>query len=496
MTEPSQAIRKACDFCYKRKIKCNGAKPYCSNCATHERQCTYGTPSRQYKPKNRKGTAKTEGSTDELKSRIQQLEAVVSQLTERVHDDPGREWTQAQPRSFGQLFPTSLPTNLHGSIDNSRCRSMSFHLPPKQLVIPLVHQFIENFNAVLPLFYPESLLRLVRETYNTNLNQRDPIAWATINVVLALTYQQGLMGAASIHESAEYINKVQSVLSEVMLGKIELLNLQVLVGMVMLIEGSEDLQPALILIATTLRLAHTIGLHDRTSAAHVDPALARQRSYVFWIAYILDKDLSLRSKQPSIQLDDDIDLDLPGSQNNGVLLHAVAEIDNESNKVGIIGTVDGSAHFDYFTARIQLAVIQGGVYDYLYSTRAQNRTPEERMYAMESVSKALEQWKACIPPEFMDITILNRAAAGTLRFICDLHGTSLACTTSVNQAHLMSGQWVSSLRKSGTDGSVPLLPLRWEVLVYEARTMMVLFERSAYLDRYRWWYVFGLGFKS
>ena len=354
--------------------------------------------------------------------------------------------------------------------------------------MPLMYSFIENFNSVLPLFHPETLLRLVRETYNMNANRRDPIAWAAINVVLAVTYQQGLMGPDSTHDSIEYINKAQSVLSDVMLGDIELLNIQVLVGMVMLTEGSEDLQPALILIATTLRLAHKIGLHNRTSAAHLDPTLARQRSYVFWIAYILDKDISLRSGQPSIQLDDDIDLDLPISQDDGLRVNAaVAEIDEDSGRVGMIGTVDGSARLDYFVTRIQLAVIEGGIYDYLHSTRAQKRTQGERISAMESVSRALEQWKGCVAPEFMDIGILNRVTVDRLRFICFLHAASLLCASLINQAHLMSSQWVASLRKSGTDGTTPLLTPRWEALVCEARTMMVLYQQSAFVDHNTWW---------
>ena len=134
---------------------------------------------------------------------------------------------------------------------------------------------------MLPLFHAESLLRLIHDCYKHSPKQRDAVAWAAVNVVLGLAYRKGLVGISRAEEAVEYLNKAQFVLSDVFLGDIQLLNIQVLVGMVMLLEGAEDLQPALILIAATIRLAHKIGLHNRASSAHLDPVLARQRAYVF-----------------------------------------------------------------------------------------------------------------------------------------------------------------------------------------------------------------------
>ena len=142
----------------------------------------------------------------------------------------------------------------------------------------------------------------------------------------------------------------------------------------------------------TMRLAHKLGLHSRASSAHLDAVLARQRARVFWLAYILDKDLSMRSKQPSIQLDDDIDLDLPSPKFAAADERQMGDDDDAVGiGAGIITTADGAAKMNYFVTRIQLAVVEGGVYDYLYSTRSQKRSPEERSRALESVASALER---------------------------------------------------------------------------------------------------------
>ena len=365
--------------------------------------------------------------------------------------------------------------------------SIPLDLPPLQQVLPFVHLFIEKVNAVIPLFHAKCLLRLVHDSYNLSPIQRDPVAWAAVNVVLGLTHRKGLVGVSSVKEAVGYLNKAQSVLPDVMLGEIQVLNIQVLVGIVMLLEGSEDLQPSLILIATTIRLAHGIGLHNRHFSAHLDPVLARQRSYVFWIAYILDKDLSLRSKQPSIQVDDDIDLDLPSSPLNELPIDNVAGINEASASPGIITTMDGAVKMDYLVTRIQLAVIEGGVYDYIFSTRAQKRSPEERSCALESVAQALEQWKTSVPPEFKAAEASRKASPDSLGLLCVLSATSLMCTTCINQANFMNAKWVGSLRNYGKDGTVPVLPPQWEELVDEVRNFMVLFGQLAVIDRWNWW---------
>jgi hypothetical protein len=305
--------------------------------------------------------------------------------------------------------------------------------------------------------------------------------------VLGLAHRKGLVGISSTKDAVGYLNKAQSVLSDVVLGDIQLLNIQVLVGMVMLLEGSEDLRPALILIATTLRLAHKIGLHNRAFSAHLDPTLARQRACVFWIAYILDKNLSLRARQPSIQLDDDIDLDLPSPHINEFRIDGTAEIGEAGSSAGIIVTADGTAKMDYFVTRIQLAVIEGGVYDYLFSTRSQKRSLEERSCALESVDRALQQWKASIPPEFKGAEASRRIPPDMIGFLSILHATSLMCATCINQANFMNAQWVASLRKYGRDGTALRLPPQWEALIEDARDLMVLFGQLGAIDRWNWW---------
>jgi hypothetical protein len=65
------------------------------------------------------------------------------------------------------------------------------------------------------------------------------VAWAAINVVLALAHWQGLVGSSNTNWSVEYLSRAESVLSAVVLGDTQLLNIQVLA---ISLQASPDLQ--------------------------------------------------------------------------------------------------------------------------------------------------------------------------------------------------------------------------------------------------------------
>ncbi|KAF1849108.1 uncharacterized protein K460DRAFT_278392 [Cucurbitaria berberidis CBS 394.84] len=468
-------------------MKCDGKKPRCSHCITYEIDCTYTAPSRTYPPKKRRRYAKGEDGVSTALGRLGRLESLVQQVTERL-DVAGKQ-NELEPllqREEASAIPTVMPVKITRSEDDNKS-TKSMMLPPLEQVLPVVELYLQDFNSVLPLFHADALLQLVRDCYSVGPLQRDPVVWAAIHVVLALARRYNLVASHNVPSLAACLSRAESVLSRVVLGDIQLLNIQVLVGMVMLLlEVSQDLKPALVLIATTIRLAHSIGLHDQAYSTHLGSAHVRQRAGVFWLAYILDKDLSMRSKQPSIQIDDDINLDLPSPT---ILQHNedTSKINDTNDSTGVITTADGAVKMNYLTARILLATVQGGVYDYIYSTRSRKHSPEERSHALQSVACALDQWKASIPSEFNAAEGSRRVAPGMLRFLGVLHSTSLSCTTLINQAHAWDDEWMASIRRYGRQGIEPLLPPKWEVLVAEARGLLVLFGALGGIDCSNFW---------
>jgi hypothetical protein len=134
-----------------------------------------------------------------------------------------------------------------------------------------------------------------------------------------------------------------------------------------------------------------------------------------------------------------------------------------------------------------LATIEGGVYDYIHSTRSRKRSPEERSHAVQSLASALEKWKISIPHEFSAAASSGGVPPSTLRFLGVMHAASLACATQINQAWAWDSDWMTSVRMYGRQGIELILPPAWETLVGDARDLLVLHEGIGDIGTANFW---------
>ncbi|CAM1505976.1 Fc.00g116130.m01.CDS01 [Cosmosporella sp. VM-42] len=455
--ERRQAARQACDLCYSKKIKCDSKKPYCSHCVLYATDCTYAAASRKVVSK-KQGLRKNE---EALQSRLDRLETHLKLVSEKIDKlESLASQDQANHLSLvtlSQDIAFHEPSQHHGSMS----------LPPLEEILPVIEEYVATFNSIFPLFDPRTLLRMVKEWY-WHPHQREQTTWAAINVALALAHRLRDQSESVWSQSiAKYLENAQSVLTQVIMSDTNLVDVQILVGLVILFQGTQNLKPPTILIATALRLAHKLGLHTRTSSLHLDRSTALQRDRVFWIAYTLDKDISMRTRQPPIQLDADIDLDLPPEE--------AADDDT-----GFLVSTDGRSRMNFFRARVQLAHIQGSVYDYLYSSRSQNLSPEQRAQNASQIRDMLHHWDSQIPDEF-SATAVSAGLPGLMRFFCILYSARLSCLALISKADSWNSQWVQGLQDYGRKAAAgeiapPVsLPQDWQILVDGSRDLMRLF---------------------
>lgn len=431
----------------------------------YKSQCTYTAISR--KASARKQTS-TRGDGN-LRSRLEHLETRLSEALENVKRLEG-----ILPRSGIVRTPSStvrcIPEDDAGSHEDHDRYSME--LPPLAEVLPAVERYLATCNSVLPLFHARTLLRSVHDWY-LYPSQRDCSTWAAINVVLALAYRRSnTADISSSRKTAEYLNRAQSVLTEVTMSGASLISVQVLAGLVLLYQGSLDLGPSTILVATALRLAHSLRLQSRTGSKCLDGAAARQRNRVFWMIYVLDRDISMRIQQPPLQRNSDIDLELPPEE-------------PDDDDAGFILGMDGQSKFNFFRARVQLARIQGSLYDCLYSVRAHGASPEIRAHNMARVRHMLEDWASHVPQSFSIRVVLKLCPPEMSRYFAILYGTRLSCLSLVSLAHSWDARWMEKLRDYGSrartgDTAMPLpllapLPEGWDVLVKESRDFLGFF---------------------
>uniref|UniRef100_A0A0D2YDY9 Zn(2)-C6 fungal-type domain-containing protein n=1 Tax=Fusarium oxysporum (strain Fo5176) TaxID=660025 RepID=A0A0D2YDY9_FUSOF len=298
----SQITRKACDVCYRKRIRCDGQKPRCSHCVLYKSDCTFQATSRKAATRKRpNGTAALQSQVHSLESSLDEAQQRIKELEERLSQKSSRQVNREQVKDYDVSYSGK------GSLE------LGHELPPQHEVLSGVNKFLTTFNTILPLFDPQRLLSRVNTWYERP-HQRNTSTWAAINVVLSLAYRHIPDEEKPPKYSTLYfMNMAQSVLNDIMLGDSNLLDVQTIVGMVVLLQATSDLKPASALIPIALRLAHGLRLHTRSNSEHLSAPETLERDRVFWIAYILDRDLSMRTKLPPIQSQNDISIDWPSA---------------------------------------------------------------------------------------------------------------------------------------------------------------------------------------
>lgn len=268
-----------------------------------------------------------------------------------------------------------------------KTRGPLFHeLPTKPAALELVKDSFRSFYRFFPLFDEQEFLQQFRNHY-TGACPSDPSWWACINVVLSLAHRFRAMRTGDpTYENAQssgYIHNALAVVSELNMLHQSLPAVQALVGIAIALQASPNPHAASVLIAAAMRLAQAMGLHRKTEKPGLTEAQIEQRRRVFWIAYFLDKDISLRMGQPFAQDDEDMDTELPTGTRFELSLCS-----------------DGPRTINFFNSRIGLAVIQGQIYKRLYSVQATRQSAAQKAAVAQELMRILSYWKSGVPVDF------------------------------------------------------------------------------------------------
>jgi hypothetical protein len=173
-------------------------------------------------------------------------------------------------------------------------------LPPLEEIVPIISEYFVNFNTVIPLFHQPTFMRMLHEWYSPN-SRHDNAAWAAVNIVMAMAHRCMLRPGVDLIAQGEKVShclrNAQSIVSDLVTREEDLLGLQVLLGMIVLFQGSRDTKPASVLIGTAVRLAHRMQLHTVESMQYFAPDVQMHRKRLFWMTYMLDKVRSIPTRK-------------------------------------------------------------------------------------------------------------------------------------------------------------------------------------------------------
>ncbi|RSL70391.1 hypothetical protein CEP51_012196 [Fusarium floridanum] len=425
--EPAESQRpmiRACDMCRIKKIRCQPTKQGCLQCTKYKTKCHFTPISTKRKPRRPAGYK----YIAQLEERLQNMENVLEKALQRAKsteaDAAGEDDTidlnpfeisdkqpqsdvvvASPPQRVTNIFPSSwfggnnmTPgdfTEILNSASSPLRPSPFFtvgmalgpfslptfqELPTKPVALDLVMDTFKSFNRFFPLFDEQDFLQKFDRHYLTS-SPSSPGWWACINIGLSLAHRfRSMRMFETGSESAQacgYCHNALAVVAELNVLHNSLPAVQALVGMAVVLQGSANSHPASVLTAAAVRLAQAMGLHRKTRDNGLTEAQNEQRRRVFWIAYFLDKDISLRMGQPFSQDDDDMDVELP----SGILSQL------PFNR-------DGPCTIDLFKSRIGLAVIQGQVYKRLYSVQASQQSETQKASVAKELDSILSYWRS------------------------------------------------------------------------------------------------------
>ncbi|KAI5865469.1 N-terminal binuclear Zn cluster-containing protein [Durotheca rogersii] len=335
------------------------------------------------------------------------------------------KWNHWKPEIFGDLFH----------------RPVYQQLPPKPEALSLLKDYFDNFNCMFPLFHQPTFMHLVERQYSNDPYQGSGW-WASLNVALAIAHRLRVMSNLVPQEEDEkswaFMKNAMGVFSELTMRNTDLLSVQALLGMASFMQGTPNPQPSFLLIAAAIRLSHSIGLHKRGSGFNLNPVEIEQRKRVFWIAYMMDKDLCLRSGRPPAQDDDDMNVELPDA--------------DPADNIGNIPLADGKGKMNLFRAMCELTVIESQVYKKLYSTKATKLSDGELLHTIGELDKQLEAWKDNIPIDFRPEHEIKASHTPLILHVVMLHFSYYNALTTIHRMSIHHGYWTSRLSNFAIQG--------------------------------------------
>ncbi|KXH68673.1 fungal specific transcription factor [Colletotrichum salicis] len=278
-----------------------------------------------------------------------------------------------QPSSEG-TGPWSLWT--HHKLQGVFEKTVHCSLPSWPEALSLVTAFFEEKYMALPLFHPPAFIARLGQQYSGDFDG-GPAWWTSFNAVLAISQRRRVEHGASDDKELAWgyaANALDTVL-DILMRATQVMSVQALLILAWFFLGTPNPQPSFMLVANAIRLAHTIGLHRKECSSSLSPVEKATRTNVFWLAFSLDRELSLRTGRPPAQDFGGFEVDLPDSS----LQHEFS-IHVSSN--GLI---------NIFIAASRLAVIQAKLHSRIYLREGID--PSTISDATQALGEDLEEWR-------------------------------------------------------------------------------------------------------
>ncbi|KAF3931065.1 hypothetical protein ABW20_dc0105451 [Dactylellina cionopaga] len=327
-------------------------------------------------------------------------------------------------------------------------------LPSKAEAEAYAKEYFSTVNLLFPLYHQQTFESLLEEQYSSK-PPKGTGWYASLNMVLAMGSR--IRGSKLKTPSADEESRGWKLFQNAMglypvltLQNTDIHSIQALLAMSLFLQGTANPQPLYNIIAAAVRVAFSIGLHRRADAFGFGREEAEHRKRVFWIAYLVDKDIALRSGRPSTINDEDVNVELPEEES--------------FDGLGMITLAGGRGRVNLFRRNCRFAQIQSRVYMQLYSAKAAKQSDGELLNTIGDLDRELEDWRDSMPLDFRPEHEISDAYQEATMPIVLMHFSYFNCLATIHRMSFVKSiahsYWTNRLAQYAVSGlsSRPLNP--------------------------------------
>lgn len=313
----------------------------------------------------------------------------------------------------------------------------------------LVQEYLEDFNCAIPLFdkgwVKSTFIQLYVDCGTTPRNSS-----LAFHIILAMAYRLRAQSPVSSIEDdlqgREHLKYACSQLGDLLIQEPSLTQVQCLVGIAVVIQGTSASERTAAIISAALRLIQQLCACSLSEAEVGSPEEEHQLEIVFWIAFLMEVSICLRTRQtPTINIYDD---------------HIEQSAKRPCN-LGKISTMNNDETFDIFQSHVQLAILQtkvlasmtpplltkGGLYSAANSF--QTLCQDFRAWR-QSFPAAMSSSRMCYTFHRSDIIHIFVLEAKAFETVCALHGISNETLEELKYDQLSGGGRALSFISEGS----------------------------------------------
>ncbi|KAM0355750.1 hypothetical protein ACHAPU_000136 [Fusarium lateritium] len=196
-----------------------------------------------------------------------------------------------------------------------------------------------------------------------------------------------------------YARRARYLLTDI-LEVVDITTVQVAFMLSMHEVSSGRLRSGAVLHAIACQMVLTLGGHTFVSLKPwIPPASSserksRQLRMLFWLCYVFDKDIALRTGQSPLIVDANCDLTLPEGY-----LSCYSYLPNLGRNLSPIDLANESLT-PYLPCDLQVSHIKDKTSRLLYSAQAAKKTPSQLLQDIRELDEELEAWRQSLPPDF------------------------------------------------------------------------------------------------